>query len=99
VRDAVAFGAINRFDTRLSATYEAQLESFDEGEYRTLEALNELFEFLDEILGPEDADELVEPVVRRGRKRRSGSVSTQSSEDGEAEHATPRPTKKDKGRK
>ena len=37
--------------------FEAQLENFNEEEYRQLESLNELFEFIDSILSDEEEEE------------------------------------------
>jgi condensin complex subunit 3 len=79
-RDASALAALVKFDGALSKRFERQLEDFGEAEYRQLESLKELFEFLDEIV-PLDEDEDEEEEARaskkRGtRKRRSESVTT-----------------------
>jgi condensin complex subunit 3 len=44
------------------------LEDFNEDEYRKLEELKELFEFLDDII-PDDEDEEEAPKKRMARKR------------------------------
>jgi len=59
---------LNRFDAAISKSFENQLE-FKEEELRKLEELQDLFEFLDDII-PEDDGEFVDPEPkRRGRKR------------------------------
>jgi condensin complex subunit 3 len=82
-RDATALAALVKFDSALSKRFEKQLEDFDEAEYRQLESLQELFEFLDEIVPlDEDEDEEEEPQAskkRAARKRRSESVTTDST--------------------
>jgi condensin complex subunit 3 len=40
---------MTRFENSFTKKYSAQLESFDEGEFRELEQLKELFEFLDSV--------------------------------------------------
>ena len=55
-----------KFDNALSKKYEKQLENFSEDEFRKLEELKELFEFLDDIIPLEDDED--EPP-KKGRKR------------------------------
>jgi condensin complex subunit 3 len=55
-REASAQAALAKFDNALSKRFEKQLEDFNEAEYRQLESLRELFEFLDDIV-PLDEDE------------------------------------------
>jgi len=82
-RDASALAALVKFDGALSKRFEKQLEDFNEAEYRQLESLQELFEFLDDIV-PVDEDEDEEgeaPTAKKRapRKRRSESVTTDST--------------------
>ena len=56
-----------RFDKAISKKYESKLEGFNEEEFRQLEKLKDLFEFLDDII-PDDSDEEVEPT-KKTRKR------------------------------
>ncbi|KAI9511024.1 nuclear condensing complex subunit [Russula earlei] len=81
-RDASALAALVKFDDALSNRFEKQLEDFNEAEYRQLQSLQELFEFLDDIL-PLDEDENEEeditPQKRPARKRRSESVTTDAT--------------------
>jgi condensin complex subunit 3 len=94
-REASALAALAKFDTALSKRFEKQLEDFDEAEYRQLESLRELFEFLDEIV-PLDEDEEEEeevPVSRKrggARKRRSESVTTDATSAEEGVRTPPR---------
>jgi condensin complex subunit 3 len=71
--------ALSKFDDALSKRFEKQLEDFNEVEYRQLQSLQELFEFLDDIM-PLDEDEEEEEATaskkRGARKRRSVSVTT-----------------------
>jgi uncharacterized membrane protein YccC len=83
LREASAQAALAKFDNALSKRFEKQLEDFDEAEYRQLESLRELFEFLDEIV-PLDEDEDEEDevpvdheeVVARGSTGRRASRRT-----------------------
>ena len=59
--------ALTRFSNAISKTFEAQLENFNEEEYRQLESLKELFEFIDSILSDDEEEE--EPPRRGTRKR------------------------------
>lgn len=68
LRDTASNNALNRFDASISKKYEKQLEDFNEEEYRQLESLKELFEFLDDIF-PEDDEEDEMPPKKRTRKR------------------------------
>jgi condensin complex subunit 3 len=81
-RDTSAVAALCKFDEALSKRFEKQLEDFNEAEYRQLESLQELFEFLDDIM-PLDEDEEEEEATaskkRGARKRRSVSVTTTDS--------------------
>jgi len=59
---------LNKFDAAISKRFENQLELKEE-ELRKLKELQDLFEFLDDII-PDDDDELIDPEPkRRGRKR------------------------------
>lgn len=78
-RDASALAALVKFDNALSKRFEKQLEDFGEAEYRQLQSLQELFEFLDEIVPldeDEDEEEEAPSKKRTTRKRRSESVTT-----------------------
>ncbi|KAI0360255.1 ARM repeat-containing protein [Trametes cingulata] len=76
-RDTAAKNALVKFDAALSKKYERQLANFSEDEFRKLEELRELFEFLDDIIPDEDDHE--EEPPRKGRKRRSLSVATETT--------------------
>lgn len=68
-REAVAKNALAKFDGLISNKYSAQLESFSEEDYRKLEHLKDLFEFLDDIIPEEEPEPEVPPPVQKGRKR------------------------------
>ena len=53
MRDIASKNAFTKFETAISKKFEKQLEDFNEEEYRNLEHLQELFEFLDDIIPPE----------------------------------------------
>jgi condensin complex subunit 3 len=68
LKDTVARNAITKFDNMLSKKFEEQLKDFSEEDYRKLESLQELFNFIDDII-PEDEDEEEVPKRKPGRKR------------------------------
>jgi condensin complex subunit 3 len=82
-RDASALASLVKFDGALSKRFEKQLEDFNEAEYRQLQSLQGLFEFLDDIVPlDEDEDEEEEAQAskkRAARKRRSESVTTDAT--------------------
>ncbi|EIN08176.1 hypothetical protein PUNSTDRAFT_143847 [Punctularia strigosozonata HHB-11173 SS5] len=96
LKDTAAQNAIAKFEAAITKKFEKQLEGFDEDEYRQLEQLKELFEFLDDII-PDDDEEIEMPKKRATRKRRSDSVATTvsaASSSGETGNsATPVPSK------
>ncbi|KAH8101082.1 nuclear condensing complex subunit [Cristinia sonorae] len=79
LREASSKNAFNKFEATLTKKFEKQLEAFDETEYRQLEHLKELFEFLDDIIPLSDDEDIEPPKKRAGRKRRSESVTTDAS--------------------
>ncbi|KII87700.1 hypothetical protein PLICRDRAFT_30295 [Plicaturopsis crispa FD-325 SS-3] len=94
LRDTTANNAFTRFDAAITKKFEAQLEGFSEEEYRKLEHLKDLFEFLDDIIPEDDEEEVEVPKKRGARKRRSESiVSTASSTNG----GTPPPSSRRRG--
>ncbi|EPQ52389.1 chromosome condensation complex protein [Gloeophyllum trabeum ATCC 11539] len=105
LKDTTANNALTRFDAAISKKFEKQLEDFDEEQYRELESLKELFEFLDDIIPESDEDEQDTPVPKKRatRKRRSQSVaSTATAETTDREEsATPSAenSRKGKGKK
>jgi condensin complex subunit 3 len=68
IRDTAAKNALAKFDAAISKRYAEQLESFNEEDYRQLEYLKDLFEFLDEIVPLDDGEEVDLPRTR-ARKR------------------------------
>lgn len=68
-REAVAKNALAKFDGTISNKYSAQLESFSEEDYRKLEYLKDLFEFLDYIIPEEEPEPEVPPLAPKGKKR------------------------------
>ncbi|KAM6503308.1 Nuclear condensing complex subunit [Amanita muscaria] len=80
LRDATSNNALRKFDTAISKKFETQLEGFSEEEYRKLSELQELFEFLDDIIPEDDEGDDTDVPRRKGRKRRSGSIATTSTE-------------------
>ncbi|CAL1698734.1 unnamed protein product [Somion occarium] len=84
LRDLASKNAFVKFETAISKKFEKQLEDFNEEEYRKLEHLQELFEFLDDIIPDiDDVDEMMEAPKKRGsRKRRSDSIVTDATSQG-----------------
>lgn len=69
-REAVAKNSLAKFDAIISHKYSAQLESFSEEDYRKLEDLKDLFEFLDDIIPEEEPEpEIPPPATTKGKKR------------------------------
>ncbi|KAG1823715.1 nuclear condensing complex subunit [Suillus subaureus] len=79
IRDAAAKNALAKFDAAISKRYAEQLESFNEEDYRQLEYLKDLFEFLDDIIPLDDGEEVDIPRTR-ARKRRSESIATDTTD-------------------
>ncbi|EMD37496.1 hypothetical protein CERSUDRAFT_154154 [Gelatoporia subvermispora B] len=77
LQDTTSRNAFTRFEKALAKRFEKQLADFNEDEYRQLEYLKELFEFLDEIIPDDDDEEVVIP--KKSKKRRSNSVGTEST--------------------
>jgi condensin complex subunit 3 len=68
LKDATSRNSLTKFDALISKKFEKQLELKEE-ELRKSEELQDLFEFLDDII-PEDDGEIVDlEPKRRGRKR------------------------------
>ncbi|KAG1728449.1 nuclear condensing complex subunit [Suillus lakei] len=78
-RDTAAKNALAKFDAAISKRYAEQLESFNEEDYRQLEYLKDLFEFLDDIIPLDDGEEIDIPRTR-ARKRRSESIATDTTD-------------------
>ncbi|THH31051.1 hypothetical protein EUX98_g3136 [Antrodiella citrinella] len=78
LRDVTSKNAFNKFEATLTKKFEKQLEAFDEAEYRELEHLKGLFEFLDDII-PISDDEEVEPPKKRGTRKSAFSCDEKSS--------------------
>ncbi|KAJ6516489.1 nuclear condensing complex subunit [Mycena sanguinolenta] len=81
LRDATANTALKKFDVAIQKKFEKELEGFSEAEYRELQKLQDLFEFLDDII-PEDDNEVIDiDSKKKGKKRRSGSVASMTTAD------------------
>ncbi|KAI0747199.1 nuclear condensing complex subunit [Daedaleopsis nitida] len=96
-RDTSAKNALSKFEAALTKKYERQLENFSEDEFRKLEELKDLFEFLDDIIPLEDDEDEIAP--KKGRKRRSMSVSTATTTSAatSGDHSAP-PSPRGKGK-
>lgn len=69
MRDTVCNTALAKFETTIVKKFARQLEHFSEEEFRKLEELNDLFDFLDSII-PLDDDEIIElDPSKRSKKR------------------------------
>ncbi|KAF8647428.1 hypothetical protein AX16_006718 [Volvariella volvacea WC 439] len=104
IRDTVSNNALTKFESMFLKKFEKQLEDFSEEEYRKLERLQGLFEFLDSI-SPMDDDEVVDiheatMSRKRGRKRSESLSTTSSSESEEGFRSdTPPPSNSKKGKR
>lgn len=72
LRDTTASNALQRFDSAICKKFATQLDGMNEDEYRKLEELKDLFEFLDDIIPDDDVEE-VEVPKRTSRKRWTAS--------------------------
>ncbi|KAF8207192.1 nuclear condensing complex subunit [Mycena galopus ATCC 62051] len=88
--DATANNALKKFDAAIQKKFEKELEGFSEAEYREFNKLQELFDFLDDII-PEDDDEVIDTEPKKkGRKRRSGSIASMTTEGDDVSVASSR---------
>ncbi|KAF8830585.1 hypothetical protein HHX47_DHR2000917 [Lentinula edodes] len=76
--DAVSKNAFAKFQSSFVKKYEKQLEGLSAAEYLSHEEHQAEAQFLNDIIPLEDE---FAPPVRRGRKRRSGSVTSSAAED------------------
>ncbi|KAJ7722735.1 nuclear condensing complex subunit [Mycena maculata] len=74
LRDATSNNTFKKFDAAISKKFEKELQDFDEDEYRKLEELKDLFEFLDDIVPEDDGEVINIDAKKKGRKRRSDSI-------------------------
>ncbi|KAJ7039564.1 nuclear condensing complex subunit [Mycena alexandri] len=83
--DATSKNALKRFEQSMTKKFEKELEGFSEAEYRQLENLKDLFDFLDDIMPEEDDDAAADikpktDVKKKGKKRRSGSITSTATD-------------------
>lgn len=69
LRDTSTRNAFSKFEASINKKYEAQLADFNEDDYRQLEYLKGLFEFLDQIVPEDEDDDAIELPKKGGRKR------------------------------
>lgn len=91
LRDSACITAFTKFETAILKKFKKQLEHSTEEEFRKLEELTELFQFLDSIIPlDDDANQDVYALRRSSRKRRSESVpGTGTSTEVETFHDSP----------
>ncbi|KAJ8693485.1 chromosome condensation complex Condensin, subunit G [Pleurotus ostreatus] len=97
VNDVSAKNAAAKFETAFCKKYE-QLEGFSEAEYRQYGELKDLFDFLDDLIplsGDEEDADLKPP---KGKKRRSGSVVSVSTDGEMVSGATSRSSRSGQGK-
>ncbi|KAF8524376.1 nuclear condensing complex subunit [Hysterangium stoloniferum] len=92
-KDATTKNAIIKFDNAVTKRFAAQLEGFNEDDFRKLEDLKELFEFLDEVMSSDEEDDNDMPPPPKKRNNRSQSASTNVISDDEDFEATTPPAK------
>jgi condensin complex subunit 3 len=71
LRDFTCNTAFTRFETAISKKFEKQLQHFTEEEFRKLEELTELFEFLDSVIPLDDDEDQGLDAPRRSSRKRS----------------------------
>ncbi|CAA7267951.1 unnamed protein product [Cyclocybe aegerita] len=95
LRDTVSKNALAKFEATITRKFEKQFEQFSEEDFRKLHELNDLFQFLDSIIPLDDEEEFIDiDVPRKGKKRRSESVNSTTTEDSAANSL-----EKEKGRR
>ncbi|KAF7312107.1 Peptidase A1 domain-containing protein [Mycena indigotica] len=77
VKDATANNALKKFDAKIGKQFEKQLGGFSEEDYRKMEQLKDLFEFLDDVIPDDDEED----APKKGRKRRSDSIMSTTDDD------------------
>ncbi|KAF5315625.1 hypothetical protein D9611_004773 [Ephemerocybe angulata] len=82
-RDNPSIKAWSKFENEFTKKYEAKLEGFTEEDARELDELNELFDFLDDIIPEGDTmlDADVEPRTRGQKRRSRGSAAASTDVD------------------
>ena len=70
LREASTKKTFAKFQATVETKYEKQLADFNEDEFRQLEELKDIFEFLDEITPDSDWDEEDTHVKKRGGNKR-----------------------------
>ncbi|KAG6908746.1 hypothetical protein DXG01_003450 [Tephrocybe rancida] len=81
LRDTTTNNAFTKFETTITKKFEKQLEDFSEEEYRKLEQLEDLFQFVDSIIPDDDGEDIsLDEPKRKGKKRRSDSMMTTTTE-------------------
>jgi condensin complex subunit 3 len=69
LKDVTTKNAFARFDKALTKRFTKQLEGFNEEEFRQLEDLKELFEFLDEIISDDEEGNELPPQTKKRTAR------------------------------
>ncbi|KAF8342823.1 nuclear condensing complex subunit [Cantharellus anzutake] len=85
LKDTITRNAVARFETGLAKKFAPLLESFDEAQLRELEALKELFEFLDKLTSDEDVSDEAERAASESGRRRAGSKPPSNAESKQAQ--------------
>ncbi|KAJ7178845.1 nuclear condensing complex subunit [Mycena crocata] len=90
LQDATTNTAFKKFEASISKKFQKELEDFNEEEYRKLEELKDLFEFLDDII-PEEEDEVIKTdTKKKGKKRRSDSIISMTTDGDDVSVASSR---------
>jgi hypothetical protein len=69
LHDTTATNALTKFEASITKKFGEQLRDFSEEQYRKLEELHDLFEFLDDIIPEDDEDEVPKKKSSMPRKR------------------------------
>ncbi|KAG6871627.1 hypothetical protein C0992_010585, partial [Termitomyces sp. T32_za158] len=69
IRDTTTNNAFTKFEAAVMKKYAQQLQEFSEEEYRKLEQLEKLFEYVDSIIPDDDEEEIgLDEPKRKGKK-------------------------------
>ncbi|GJJ15062.1 hypothetical protein Clacol_009337 [Clathrus columnatus] len=91
-KDSVTKNALIKFGKTIEKKFAAQLGGFNEEDFRKLEDLKELFEFLDDVMSDEEGEMPLPPKKRGGE--RSRSVSVMSDDEFESPNVKGKSTKR-----
>ena len=68
MKDTATKNALTRFESSLTKKFSAQLENFNEQEFREIQEMKDLFDFLDQVESDGEEEIPLDPPKRAGSK-------------------------------